>query len=554
MSAPARTSIIGRPTICFSLAVNYALNGLSVCGYRAANLGIHLISGLLLFGLIRRTLTISERLREWARTHASVLAFAAALLWTLHPLNSQVVNYIIQRCESMMAMFYLLTLYAAVRSMEGRPDRRLWQVVAIVACALGMGSKEVMVSAPLMVLLYDKTFVSGSFSNALKRGKFIYAGLALTWGVLILMVAMGGQINSARLDRPSWTKYEYALTQSEVIVYYLRLAFWPDPLCFDYAWPAANSIVQVLPFLTVMFALIGATIWALKYRPELGFLGVWFFALLAPSSSIMPLPDMAVEYRIYTALMAVSILVIVGVFSIIRKLSAENPGRAWLKTVSAGVFVLIAVAFGLSTYVRNVAYHSAIALWRDTAAKAPFNPRAHANLGVALAAEKQFAEAFSEFSVAEKLDPNVESLHMNLGSLLAMLGHPREAIPQFQKAIAQSPTEASGYYNLANCFSDIGRKEQAAAAYLTAIKLNPDFRDAHFNYAIDLDAQGKTDEAILHCNEALRVDAGYAPPHYLLGTIYGKLKQRDEAVKHFAAALAINPADERSRLELSKLK
>ena len=336
MSAPTRTSIIGRPTICLSLALNYAINGLNVWGYRAANLGIHLISGLLLFGLIRRTLTNNEKLRAWAGGQASVLAFAAALLWTLHPLNTQVVNYIIQRCESLMAMFYLLTLYAAMRSMEDRANQKMWQIVAIAACALGMGSKEVMVSAPLIVLLYDRFFISGSFSNALKRGKFVYAGLALTWGILALMVAMGGQINSARLDRPSWTKYEYALTQSEVIVYYLRLAFYPQPLCFDYAWPAANSIIQVLPFLLIMFALIGATAWALRFRPELGFLGAWFFVLLAPSSSIMPLPDMAVEYRIYTALMAVSILVVVAVLAAIRKMGrtilAEKRKRRRFRT------------------------------------------------------------------------------------------------------------------------------------------------------------------------------------------------------------------------------
>src|SRR4029453_12410045 len=187
---PGRESpTAGRPLVNLTFAINYAIGGLNVVGYHATNIAIHLLCGLVLFGLARRTLDlprIPASLRHWSAD----LAFAITLLWVVHPLNSEAVNYITQRTESLMALFYLLTLYCAVRAegppeaghyvlagpaKAGRPapnalakagrdvrgvrlqaDRR-WAAASIASCALGMASKESMVTAPLMVLIYDRS-------------------------------------------------------------------------------------------------------------------------------------------------------------------------------------------------------------------------------------------------------------------------------------------------------------------------------------------------------------------------------------------------------------
>ena len=158
MSAPPGSPVAGRPVVCLTLALNYAWGGLNVWGYHAFNLTIHLVSALVLFGILRRTFQ-GEKLRDRFGAVAVWLAGAIALIWEVHPLQTESVTYIVQRTESLMGLFLLLTLYGVLRSSQSsRP--RVWQAAAIVSCALGMGSKEVMVSAPLIVLLYDRVFLA----------------------------------------------------------------------------------------------------------------------------------------------------------------------------------------------------------------------------------------------------------------------------------------------------------------------------------------------------------------------------------------------------------
>src|SRR2546427_851882 len=169
---PVHRTVAGRPLVNLSLAVNYALGGLHVEGYHALNLVLHLANGLLLWALVRRTLA-QPRLRAEVGEAGPWLATAIALLWLVHPLATESVTYVIQRCELLMAFFLLLTLYGVARG---------WTVLAIVACALGMASKEVMVVTPLLALAYDRIFM-------FRRGWALHVGLAETWFVLAGLVA-----------------------------------------------------------------------------------------------------------------------------------------------------------------------------------------------------------------------------------------------------------------------------------------------------------------------------------------------------------------------------
>ena len=184
---------ISRPLVGYSLAVNYWLSGLSPWSYHALNLLIHIVAALALFGLVRRTLQ-SPRLAERYATLAGPLALVIALIWAVHPLQTQAVTYVIQRCESLMGMCYLLTVYGAVRSFTASKPAR-WVVAAAVACVAGMLSKQIMVTAPLMVLLFDYLFFSSSAVAALRRNWQLYAALAAGWlGLLATMLAAGHSI------------------------------------------------------------------------------------------------------------------------------------------------------------------------------------------------------------------------------------------------------------------------------------------------------------------------------------------------------------------------
>jgi hypothetical protein len=149
-----------------------------------------------------------------ARERANEVAFASALIWVLHPLNSEVVDYLTQRTESLMALFFLLTFYASFRAVT---DRRIrWTILAVASCALGMGSKESMVTAPVVIILFDSIFVFDSFLAALRKRGRLYLGLSMTWLILAALLLSGPRRRSAGF----WTgisPWTYLLNQPPLL-------------------------------------------------------------------------------------------------------------------------------------------------------------------------------------------------------------------------------------------------------------------------------------------------------------------------------------------------
>ncbi len=256
-------------------------------GYHIFNLIVHTLGSLALFGLVRRTL-LQPALRARFGSAATPLALAVALLWAVHPLLTEAVTYVVQRAESLMGLFYLLTLYCFIRGTKSASDtpgagrrrspaaaptlmdrrRKVWLLAAVGTCALGMATKEVMVSAPLLVLLYDRTFVAGSWRDAWAQRKGFYLSLGATWlllGWLVLGTENRGGTAGLGLGDSVWT---YALTQTRAIVLYLKLALWPHPLVFDYGTEAIEHLADALPFALVIALLIASAAVALWRWPS----------------------------------------------------------------------------------------------------------------------------------------------------------------------------------------------------------------------------------------------------------------------------------------------
>ncbi len=301
---PHAEQIGGRPVVNLILALNYALGETDVWGYHLVNVVIHVLAAWTLFGVVRRTLVLPW-LRERFGSAAIPLALTISLLWMIHPLHTEAVTYIIQRAEALMGLFYLLTLYCFIRgaSVEGsgvggqgvggervfsfagfilHPSSFIlppvaWYAASVLACLLGMATKEVMATAPVIVLLYDRTFLAGSFREAWRRRYGLYLALAATWGVVAaLLISTGFYGGSTGFAVEKFTWWSYLLTQPGVVVHYLRLAFWPAGLCLDYDWrPAQTAAGIVLPGILVA-SLLGLTLWALVKRPAWGFLAPGF--------------------------------------------------------------------------------------------------------------------------------------------------------------------------------------------------------------------------------------------------------------------------------------
>ncbi len=529
-------TVSGRPILNLSLAVSYAMSGHAPWAYHVFNILIHAASALVLFGAVRITL---RQLRH-APDAAERLALVIAGVWALHPLQTQAVTYVVQRAESLMGFFYLLTLYSFARAtacppLENesatRPRGRRWLGLSVGACALGMGTKEVMATAPLLVLLYDRTFVAGSFPAAWRERRGFYLALGATWLVLAALVASTGGNRGGTVGLgvgvPWWA---YGLTQFQAVTRYFALSAWPLALVFEYGTFWVRSAREIAPYVVVVLPLLVATLIALRRWPAIGFCGASFFLILAPTSLTPGTIQMIVEHRMYLPLAAVVALATVGLQAIVG-------GRALPLSVVA------VLAMALLTANRNHVYRSHHALWADTLAKRPDNPRAHSGVAEALEALGRHEAALKHREAAVRLQPDESTYHFNFAATLADTGQLTEAVRHYERSLELKADEPKTHNNLAVVLVRQGRQDAALPHYAEAVRLKPKDALYRYNHGIALMRAGRHAEATVHYEAALRIDPNHADAHFNLGTARLRTQQTEEAIARYRAALKLKPGD-----------
>jgi len=541
--AEGQTGLHSRPVVVVSFAFNYAVVRLNPLCYHITNLAIHLLAALLLFGIVRRTLLLPALLERFGRA-ATWLALSVSLLWAVHPLQTEAVAYVVQRYESLMGLFYFLALYAAIRcGTSTKPDR--WAMLTVAATLFALGSKEVAVSLPIVILLYDRAFLAGSFREAWRRRWGMYLGLLAAW--MVFFAWQYQVLNRAWAGyRLPVTWYAYAGSEPGVILHYLQLSFWPGSLCLDYGWPVANRAVEIVPPLLAIVGLLGATVYGLFRRPAWGFLGGWFFLILAPTSSVLPINDLAVEHRMYLSLAAVIAMVVIGgdllLGGVLRFLKVPTPRRAILHgTIGAVLIAAATVALGARTWLRNEDYRTGVSIWEDTVRQRPSNSRAHNNLSVGLVACGQVDKAVTHYQKALKLKPDDAEAHNNLGNVLARRGQIDEAIVQYQKALTIKPDYALAHDNLGIVLARRGQIKVAIAQYQKALTIKPDDALAHNSLGAALVACGQVDRGIAEYQKALEIKPDDVEAHDNLGNALMRRGQVDEAIAQYQRALEIKP-------------
>ena len=583
-SQPPNTPLAGRPVAGLTFALNFALSDLDPSAYRLTNIAIHIVAALLLFGLVRRTLALPV-LQPRFGSSANDLALAVALLWAVHPLTTDAVTYITQRTESLMALFYLATLYASLRAFSSqRPG--LWHAFAVVSCVLGMGTKESMVTAPVVVVLFDRVFLYRSFREAFAARWRLYAGLALTWVFLAQQVITTPRSGSAGFgtEVSVWT---YLLNQAVVITRYLRLVVWPADLVINYGPPVAYQLSDVLPHLMFISALLLLTLAAFRWSPKVAFLGAVFFITLAPSSSFVPIAtEAAAERRMYLPLMAIAAGLVAGLFIWTR----QHITRTW----AAALVAVAMAALGAGTIHRNSEHQSWLVLsettlerWPSDVAHAavggeltrlgrdeealPFlrtgarsDARARYNLGVALYNLKRYDEAIRELEVLVAAYPMREEVPWSrrlMGHAYARLSRWPDAIAQLRMTLAMTPADAEARRILVDSYNSYGidlAESQNFPAAITAFRdaLGLDDRNAtaRYNLATALFDAGQMQESLTHAQLALAQNPDNADAYHLVGKLMALSGRMDEALASLETAARLHPSDELIREDLARLR
>lgn len=530
LSPPADAGVGGRPLANLTFALSYALGGIRPWAYHLINLIVHAGAALALLGVVRRT-ALSPRLAPRFAPVATALGTGVALLWALHPLQTQTVTYVSQRTEALMALGYLLTLYAAIRHFEAPTLART--ALAVAACVLGALSKESIVTAPALVLLLDRTFFSGSWSAAWRRHRILYCGLAAVWVLLAWLMTDVSRRGIGTGHGVS--SYVYALTQLRSVSTYLQLTLWPSPLTFDRDQGVITSLLDAAPYAALVLPLLALALHGLRAGRAWAFSAAAFFLLLAPSSSVLPIVGAPVaENRPYLAVATVVSLVVFGLHA--------GLGLARCRLACA----LLALAALAGTIRRNQDYRTEERLWRDTVAKAPANPRAHNNLALALAQlPGRTAETERHYREAIRLNPDFFEAHNGFSVFLYnQPGREAEAMTHAASALRINPEYADGHYNLALLLARLpGRLPEAISHYEEAIRLRPSYADAHNNLALLLAGlPGREAGALRSFSEAIRLRPEKGNYVYNLALLLARLPGREaEALARFEEAHRLEP-------------
>ena len=527
-----------RPVAFMTLALNYYFGQYDPAGYHIVNMLIHFLTGFFLFLFIRATFK-TPALRGLSQ-HSDLIAFLSAVIWLSHPVQTQSVTYIIQRMTSMASMLFVFSFWSYTRGRlaEGNRKKWLWYSGAILGWLVSLGCKQITVTLPLLVIIYEWYFFQDLSKNWFKRClKWILGVAALIAIIALLYTDFNPLERFSRfrdLARDEFTVMQRALTQPRVVIYYISLLFYPHPsrLNLDYDFPLSYSLVD--PFTTLLslitiLVLVLLSVYLAKGQRLISFCILWFFGNLVIESSVIPLA-LIFEHRLYLPSMLVSLLLVVVIHRYIKP--------RWLSVAIACSLVLL---LSYWAFERNKVWQDGITLWADVIKKSPHKARPYSNLAYAQAKQNMPEEAIKNYLKAIELDPNFFEAHYNLGEHLEKQGKPDEAIQYFGNALRINPKHVRSHNHLGMILLKQDKTPDAIDHFRKALQINPDFPKAHNNLGIALAKDGKHNEAVEHYQKALKSDPDFPEAHFNLGAALAKDGKLDEAVEHYQKALQSNP-------------
>jgi Flp pilus assembly protein TadD len=538
---PPQTPLSGRPIVNLTFAVNYALGGLAVDGYHLVNIGFHLLTALVLFGVLRRTFERVSPTLLPAAAHEGA-ALAASLLWMAHPLNTESVNYVSQRTELMLGLFFLLAVYAAIRALD--QPRVWWTAVTAVSAVLAASCKESAIVLPIVLVLWDRTFAPGlpRSRGALQGpGKLrparwpVYAAGAASWAAFALLSGQASSTRNVRLTGGS-ARWDYLLNQADVIPYYLLHSVWPRDLIFDYGRLTAHPFSALLPGIILLLVLLAVTVVALVRWPQAGFWGAWFWITLAPASSVVPIvTEVGAERRMYLPLIGLVCLITLGGVALIWRLAAVERRR--LAGIAATATLVVALS--AMTIARNEDYRTGLRLWQTVVDRRPV-PRAHEHLSMFLRDAGRSDDSIAELRLTAAADP--ESGHALAAALLER-GDLNEALVEFEKFVRTQPGDreiALARREYAAALRRAGRTDEAITQLRGAVVDEPaDIRN-YVELADALKGSGDTANAIRVLQDAERLDPRNVVVLSNLGELLAGSGAGADAIRHLRAALDID--------------
>ncbi|TAL41180.1 MAG: tetratricopeptide repeat protein [Methylovulum sp.] len=566
-----------RPLRTASYAIDYALFGLNPSGFRAFNILYHALNGVLVFTVLRTILGVTRP------------ALLAALLFIVHPVQTEAVAYISGRRDVLFTLFYLMGFYGFVRYRATGRVRFL--CLTGISYYLALLSKEMAITLPLLCLGYDlvrsipKTDGGeGGWSSWMALRE---AGLRLWRDYRRLYLAIGAIFSAAayyfvvlfrvtqRFDLWGDGLWPTVLTSVTIMGRYLTLLLWPVTLNADYsfnAFPVSSTLLDSRVLMAI--AMVGGGWWAiwrnLANHRWAAFGGLWFFVTLLPVAQIIPHAWIVAEHYLYLPSIGFCLAAAMLVEGLLERVRQQ-------RQAVAAVFALVVFLLGFRTVIRNRDWKDDLTLWTKTVQTAPASARARRNLGRLYMIRGRRQEAAQEFKAALRIAPNDAGTWNNLGVMLLDLGNldgaeqaftgalrlntlpldvrinlglvslrrgqVKQAEQYFLAALASvqlAPSQrAQALNNLGMVRATQGRPAEAEQAFKEAVTLEPGYADARQNLGLAYLEKGQMQAGIAELEEAVRYKSTDPTLHHLLGEAYHMQGQQDQAVASLRRALSL---------------
>lgn len=528
-------SLPSRGLVTTSLAINYYFSGQSVEGYHWTNIFIHLLNSMLVYFLVLTTLNQNISCGNWIgpdtgnhRVH--ILALFVALFFVASPVHTHSVTYICKRYAPMASFFYLLTLILFIKAIAGPGIRTYLYAASLLSFLCAIWSKETAYTAPVIIFLYYQCFIADDLRSPGKGLRLILPYVALA----AISFYFGMPLSEEKL-MTKWGRWEYLLTQSNVLIEYIKLLSLPLPnrLNVDLDLNLAETLWEfptIISAVSIVMILVTAVLFLDRARLA-AFCVLWFFIILAPTSSIIPLPEIIVSYRLYLPGLAFYILLVIGIhkaFCYIGERKGFDLRRMW--QVELVVFTGIVIFYMTCAYEHNKVWKTELSLWGDAAKKSPNKVRPHYNLGCFYEKEGRVIEAWKQFMICKVIHLKKRRMSdrelissskacNNLGVIYKDAGLYDMAIPILKEAIKIYPKNANAHYNLGNIYLSDGNIEAAEVEHRLATIIDPKHPLAYGSLGAVYELKGMPDEAIKAFTNAVTVNPENATAHMRLGIL-----------------------------------
>jgi tetratricopeptide (TPR) repeat protein len=477
MQAGFEGNLNKRPVANISFALNYYFHGLDVRGFHGVNIFIHLLASIMLFYFVRITLRLPILRDRYG--DAWLVPFFTALIWLVHPLNTQSVTYIVQRMNSMAAMFFIMAMlfYVKARITPSKMKRITFFCLCFIGSFLAFGTKENTATLPLFIILYEWYFFQDLRVKITRTQLFWLVGICLVFVFILYHFLGSSPLNKLThgYGGRTFTLDQRLLTEPRVVLHYISLLFLPYPgrLNLDYDFPLSYSLVDPL-YTTVSIAVIigmaGLAVYTARKNRLYSFCILWFLGNLVIESSIIAL-EIVFEHRTYLPSMLAILLFVVFFHERVKK-----------KTLFIDFLVIMSLLFSYWTYERNKVWQNELTLWADTHNKSPDKARVNQHYGVALSNAGRIDEALPIFEKALYLyeqetkllqdeAPRLSAFHLqNLGVVYKKKGEYKKAIHYLNRALKQFYFSSKTHFHLGFSYEKIWRLNEAIFHYSKALE------------------------------------------------------------------------------------